>query len=144
MPRRLYAYLAYAGAAPFVACALLPLAGSEAIAPFGQLDALASSYALAIISFLSGVHWATHLYAQRQTPLNLFVVSNVVLLLVWFVYVIAPLGWQLLSQILALLFLLLVDWRLRQQAFIDSHYFNVRLVATLLAGGSLLLIMLTR
>jgi hypothetical protein len=62
----LYTSLAFAGATPFLACALLPLIGIESIAPIGRLETVASSYGLAIICFLAGSHWAT--YLLRRPP----------------------------------------------------------------------------
>jgi hypothetical protein len=79
---RVYTILALAGVVPLLACALLLVLRIEAVEPFGQLDALASSYATVIVSFLAGIHWATDLYEVRRALLSLFVTSNVVLLFV--------------------------------------------------------------
>ena len=67
---RLYSLLALTGASPFVACAVLPLAGIGSIPGFGALDVLASTYGLAIVCFLAGAHWATYIYKQHETPFN--------------------------------------------------------------------------
>ena len=80
-----YTTLTLAGVIPFLACAFLPAAGIEAIEPFGQLDEVAASYGMAILCFLTGVHWATQLYTPERAPFNLFVGSNVIFLL--------PLSW---------------------------------------------------
>ena len=141
---RLYTILAFAGTVPFLACALLIVLRIEAMLPLGPLDALASSYAMVIVSFLAGIHWATELYQERRTQLSLFVTSNVVLLFVWFAYVLVPMLWQLLSQALALVVLLLIDRQLQRQAIISSHYLRTRLAATILAAGSLIVIVLAR
>ena len=74
-----------AGAAPFLACALLPIAGVEAFGRLGRLDQLASDYGVAILCFLTGIHWATQLYARAAAPFNLFIGSNVVFLAVFVV-----------------------------------------------------------
>ncbi|MGB5440968.1 MAG: DUF3429 family protein [Gammaproteobacteria bacterium] len=140
---KLYTILAIAGAAPFLVCAILPLAGIDRVEPFGRLDVLAATYGLGIISFLAGVHWATALYKATGTPFNLFVGSNVVFLGVWFVYVLAGIGWVLLTQLLALLVLLLVDYRLLRVGLITSHYFGMRALATALASVSLVVILLS-
>ncbi len=141
---RLYTILAFAGAMPFLASALLIVIGIEEIAPLGRLDAVASSYGLAIVSFLAGVHWATDLYGKRGTKPNLFVTSNVILLSVWFAYVLVSIPWQLLPQALALIVLVLIDRRLQQQEIISTDYLRTRLVATTLAVGSLGVIVVAR
>lgn len=140
---RLYSVLALTGATPFVACAVLPLLGISSIPWFGALDVIASSYGLAIICFLAGAHWATFLYKQYETPFNLFVTSNVVFLAVWFTFVITSLAAALLTQVVAFLFLLFVDYRMVGSGLISSHYFRVRAAATALAVVSLLTIIAT-
>ena len=140
----LYTILAFAGAVPFVASALLIVLGIDEIAAVGRLDAIASSYGLAIVSFLAGVHWATELYGNRGTTLNLFVISNGVLLFVWFAYVLVSIRWQLLSQALALVALVIIDVRLQRRAMISSGYLRTRLIATVLAAGSLGVIVVAR
>ena len=107
--RTLYTSLAFVGALPFVACALLPLAGISSFEPIGRLDALVNSYGLAIICFLAGIHWATALMRPRQTPFNLLVGSNIVVLITWFAFVLADTNGSLLTQLIALAVLLLID-----------------------------------
>ena len=106
---RIYSMLAMAGVTPFVACALLPLVGIESIPAFGDLDNLAATYGLAIVSFLTGIHWATQIYEPQESPFNLLLASNVVFLLVWFAFVLGDLQIALGAQLVALLVLLGVD-----------------------------------
>jgi hypothetical protein len=140
---RLYTILALAGTTPFVACALLPLLGIDALPGLGALDVLASTYGLAIICFLAGAHWGTYLYGASTTPFNLFISSNVVLLAVWFAFVIASLNWSIATQIVAFQVLLFIDYRLNQSAVISSDYFRIRFVATLIASISLLTLLIS-
>ena len=139
----LYSLLAYAGVTPFVACALLPFAGIVSIPPFGPLDQLVNSYGLAIVCFLSGIHWATYLAGKDDLPFNLMISSNVVFLLVWFGFVLGELSVSLSIQIVSLAILLVIDWRLRSAAAITAEYFRVRFTATSLAIASLTLILLS-
>lgn len=141
--RHLYSLLAYAGAAPFVACALLPLVGIVAIPPFGPLDQLVNSYGLAIVCFLCGVHWANHLEHKDELPFNLMLSSNAVFLLAWFGFVVGELSTSLLIQAASLLILLTIDGRLRAADVITAHYFRVRLTATSLAIASIVVILLS-
>lgn len=141
--RKLYTALAFAGATPFLACALFPLVGIYAIEPFGRFNLLAGSYGLAIICFLAGTHWAVYLLKQAEIRINLFIGSNAVLLAVWFVFVTASVTWTLVSQLAAFVLLLLIDYHLLRIAVISSGYFRVRAIATSLAAVSLLVILMT-
>jgi len=140
--RHLYSLLAYAGVAPFVACALLPLMGIVSIPPFGPLDQLVNSYGLAIVCFLSGIHWAYYLANKDDLPFNLMVSSNAIFLLAWFGFVVGELSTSLLIQMASLIILLVIDWRLRTADVITAHYFRVRLTATSLAIASLVVLLL--
>ena len=128
---------------PFLACALLPAAGIEAIEPFGRLDELASNYGMAILCFLTGIHWASQLYAREKVPFNLFTGSNVVFLAVWIAYVASSLTWALATQLVAFPLLLAVDFQLQQPGLISRHYLRMRFVATALACFSLLFILVS-
>lgn len=141
--RQVYSALTLAGVLPFLACALLPAAGIEAIEPFGRLDELASNYGMAILCFLTGIHWATQLYAREKVPFNLFAGSNVVFLAVWIAYVASSLTWTLATQLVAFPLLLAVDFQLQQRGLISRHYLRMRFVATALACFSLLFILVS-
>ena len=138
----LYTGLAFAGATPFLICALLPLIGIDAIAPLGRLDTLVSSYGLAIICFLAGAHWSTYLLREADIQINLLISSNVVFLVVWIAFVAAGLTWVIASQLVAFVALLLIDYRLLRIRVISASYFRVRGIATALAVLSLFLILI--
>ena len=139
--RSLHSALMLLGAMPFLACALLPLTGVSEIDRLGRLDGLAASYGMAILCFLTGIHWATQLYARSATPFNLFVGSNVVFLFVWIAFVAADLQWAIVAQLLAFPLLLAIDFRLFQRELISRRYLRMRTVATALACFSLLFIL---
>lgn len=141
--RQVYSALTLAGVVPFLACALLPIAGIEAVEPLGRLDELASTYGLSILCFLTGVHWATQLYARERAPLNLFIGSNVVFLAVWIAYVASSLEWALATQLVAFALLLAVDFQLQQGGLVSRHYLGMRFIATALACFSLLFILVS-
>ena len=128
---------------PFLACALLPFVGVEEVAGFGRLDELASTYSVAILCFLTGVHWATQLYEKEAAPFNLFIGSNVIFLAVWIAYVLADLPWALATQLLAFPLLFAIDYRLMRGGLISAHYLLIRGIATALACFSLLLILVS-
>ena len=140
---RTYSSLAMAGVTPFIACALLPFMGVAALDPVGPLDYVAALYGLAIVSFLTGIHWATQIYELQKSPFNLLLASNIVFLGTWFAFVLGSLDAALAAQVLALLVLLGIDRWLHGSGLISKHYLNVRIVATSLAVVSLLAIILT-
>jgi hypothetical protein len=142
-PRPVYSSLMLLGALPFVACALLPFVGVEDLGPLGAPDQLAIDYGLAIVCFLTGVHWATQLYASKAAPFNLFIASNAIFLFVWFTYVAASLQWALATQLLSFLLLLAIDFRLLQNGLIAGDYLRMRIAATTLACISLFVILVS-
>ncbi len=135
---RIYTALALAGTIPFIAAALLPLLGHDSLPHLGPLDQLVASYGLAIVCFLAGAHWGTYLSGRHANSPNLFVISNVVFLAVWFAYVGAGVKSAIGIQILAFLTLLFIDLRLRSSDVITATYLRVRTAATLIAIISLL------
>lgn len=134
---RIYTPLALAGALPFAACALLPVAGVTVVEPFGRLDTVLATYGLAIICFLAGTHWATYLFNGPVTRANLYLVSNAVLLATWFSYLLAEINGALITQIVALAILFLVDRRLYLADVIPADYVRARAVATGIATVSI-------
>ena len=135
--KRIYSTLTMAGVTPFVACAILPLAGFSSIGLLGPLADVAAGYGLAIISFLAGIHWATQIYDRQQTGFNLLIASNVVFVAVWLAYALGTIEFALGTQIVALLVLLGVDLGGRRNIKKTAHYYRTRRAATILAVLSL-------
>lgn len=140
--RTLYSTLAFAGMLPFLACALLIIAGVESIPAIGQLAEVVNSYGLAIVSFLAGIHWSIYLANQQDPPFNLLIGSNLIFLIAWFAFILGGTAFSLAAQVAAFVALLLIDRSLVHAAIISAHYFRVRLIATLLAVLSLVIIIL--
>jgi hypothetical protein len=138
--KRIYSTLAMAGVTPFVACAALPFAGFDTIESVGSMAEIAASYGLAIVSFLTGIHWATQIYDRQQSSFNLLIVSNVIFVAVWLAFVLGSLDTALLTQSFALLALLGIDRWLLSYGVITPHYYGTRSVATILAVVSLIVI----
>ncbi|MDJ0929272.1 MAG: DUF3429 domain-containing protein [Gammaproteobacteria bacterium] len=136
---RLYAALAYAGSVPFVVCAVSPLVGVDSLGVLGPVDYIAASYALVIVSFMAGAHWGTYLYKQAASPLNLFIASNLITLVVWFTFLLSDTpGPTLVASILAFGALLLIDWRLYQADLLTQPYFVMRRNVTAIVTIALL------
>ena len=141
--KRVYSILAMAGVTPFVACAILPLSGVVSIEPLGPLAGVAASYGLAIVSFLTGIHWATQIYDRQQTGFNLLIASNVIFVAVWLAYILGSLSVTLGAQVIALLALLGIDHWLMSNGIITTHYYRTRSAATVLATLSLASLIVT-
>ena len=138
---KIYSLLTYAGALPFIACALLPLIGVSAIQRIGSVDYIAAVYALTIVSFMAGVHWGMALDPQRtEWPVNLFLSSNAVTIMAWLALLTTTPKITLIMGILAFLYLLWVDYRLYSLKLLTAHYFQTRRHVTALVVLSLLMI----
>jgi ATP/ADP translocase len=133
--------LAFAGALPFVASALLLWAGHSSVPVLGSVATIAASYGLLILAFMAGVLWGQRL-SGIETQLNLFVVSNAIALAGWFAYLL--LKPQLFFASLALLFavLLLIDRRLGAEGHLSFEYVRTRSVVSSLVVLSLAVIAL--
>jgi hypothetical protein len=140
---RLFTSLAFAGALPFVFAALLSVVGISALPVFGDVTIIASSYALAIICFLAGTHWAFQLLRASDTPYDLFISSNVAVVLVWFAYLFLSIEWVLVVQAIAFAALLAVDFHLRGTGLLTDRYFRARIIATTAAVLSLAIVVVT-
>jgi hypothetical protein len=137
---KLYTALALAGTLPFIASALLPLLGHDSLPHLGPLDQVVASYGLAIVCFLAGAHWGVYLSGRSTGSLNLFIISNVIFLAVWFAYVGAGINIAIGIQVAAFLALLFIDLRLKNSDVISAAYFQVRMMATMIAVVSLLVV----
>lgn len=134
---KLYTLLTYAGALPFIACAVLPLLGYDALPNVGRYDLIAEVYGLAIASFVAGSHWGTYLYNRDVSPTNLFVTSNVVVLSCFFAFLLTGVAITVFTLILAFAYLLFVDYTLYKVKVTTEYYFTMRLRVTLLVVASL-------
>jgi len=138
--RKLYPLLTYAGALPFVGCALMPFIGLQELWNLGSYDHIAAVYGLAIVCFLCGAHWGTYLYHQAEAPDNLFITSNIIVVACWFAFLMAAKAVTLFVLILAFLCLLVIDYRLLKAGLLTDYYFRMRTTATVIAVISLAII----
>ena len=138
--RKLYPLLTYAGALPFVGCALMPFVGLQELWNLGSYDHIAAAYGLAIVCFLCGAHWGTYLYHRANVPDNLFITSNVIVVACWFAFLMAAKAVTLFVLILAFLCLLVIDYRLLKAGLLTDYYFRMRSIATIIAVVALAII----
>jgi uncharacterized membrane protein len=126
--------LPYAGALPFIGCAVLQLIGIREVPLLGNLKSVASSYALTILSFMAGAHWGQYLEGRR-TQVNLLIASNALTLAAWFGFLLLPP--LVFAVLLAALFIAayLIDTQLHSQ----SDYLTTRRNVTLIVSTFLIL-----
>ena len=135
-----YSLLAYAGAIPFVLCAIAPWLGITDLGRIGSVRFVAASYGLTIVSFMAGVLWGICLIGKKPVPANLFFVSNAVTIAAWFAFLLTPPTVALGVMALLFLYLLMVDARLTRNGVLGDRYFRTRRNVTLLVVLSLIAI----
>jgi len=118
--------LTYAGALPFLACALLPYAGIADIPMLGPVEHVLVSYGLAIASFMAGTLWAARLREPEGNTPPWLLLSNVFVLAVWISALAAPVVVALAVQALVFVLLLWADGRLFAAGLIGRDYWVLR------------------
>ncbi len=130
-PRVAYG-LGFAGLIPFVApAALLALD----LGPATRLAGLIDAYAFGIICFLCGSWWGMAIARGSSAPL---VASNLLFLLAFFLYFLAPQWWPLGAALL-LAALFTAENRTGLLPRLPDHYRRMRALLTLFAALSMLL-----
>ena len=135
---KLYKLLAYSGTLPFIFCVVLKLLNFQSIGFLGNTDHILLTYALVIVNFMAGIHWATQLYQEKITcRINLFILSNFVALASWFSYLIFASAISIIVFIISFTSLLAIDYELLKESVITKDYFKTRLFVTLIVLASL-------
>ncbi len=134
----LFAVLAGLGALPFVAFAVLNLAGIDSVPLAGPVRQAAAIYGLVIASFMAGAHWGTYLYTADRAPANLFFSSNALAIFVWLCFMIGGPSATLVGLLPVFAFLLAIDSGLYRRRLVSAAYFRTRCVVTGVVGVSLL------
>ncbi len=134
----LYILITYAGALPFIACALMLYSGINHLNFLGPVNQAVAVYALIIISFIAGVHLGTYLFYNTKTPKSFFIISNIVAVLAWISLLFASPANASLILVGAFIYLLGVDFLLKREKFITQTYFTTRLIVTAISTVSLL------
>ena len=125
--------LPYAGALPFVGCAILLMLGIREVPLFGKIETITLAYGLTIVSFMAGVHWG-QLLSGVKSKINLLVSSNAVALAAWFGFLLLPSHY--FSAQLILLFLLL--YGIDRHLNLKTNYLTTRRNVTVLVCLSIL------
>ena len=135
--------LMYLGALPFIAGALLSLLSIDTLSWLGSVVHIVSVYALVISVFMAGILWGVTLQVNTDNFLGQvnFLISNVLALTIWFVYLIYPDSHSfLLTTVVAFLWLLMLDTKLVKRKLISSSYYRARKRVSAIVITSLLVI----
>ena len=135
--------LMYLGALPFIAGAILSLLSIDTLPWLGAVVHIVSVYALVISVFMAGILWGVTLQVNTDNFVGQvnFLISNVLALTIWFVYLIYPDSHSfLLTTVVAFLWLLMLDTKLVKRKLISSSYYRARKRVSAIVITSLLVI----
>ena len=138
--KKIFPYLTYTGAIPFVFCAVCLGFDIQQIPLLGSVKTTLSIYGLLISSFLAGAHWGQHLHinkAQWRLALPLF--SNTVAILVCIGFLVLSFKMQMVMFVAVFVVLLMIDHRLFQINVITRHYFQTRFFVSAIVIVSLII-----
>ena len=124
----IFPYLTYAGAIPFALGAIFLNFDITEIPPLGSVEPVLSVYGVMIASFMAGAHWGQHFQIKnRFWHFYLPVVSNIIVLVLWFSFLILSFKIFMAMLVLGFVALLGVDYYLSRINVITHHYFKTRL-----------------
>jgi len=128
-PQGLPGQLILAGALPFIAGTLALIAGVRFLPLLGDISHAVAIYALVIATFLTGIHWGQQL-SLGSMPINLFISSNIIAVLIWLSWLILPVTGFLFFLIPVLAVMLIIDRSLCMAKVITDSYLRTRMVIT--------------
>ena len=127
------------GSIPFVFFSILSIFSLNNFLNYNIIY-LASLYVLTIVSFICGTHWGIFLSSKKIT-INLFIISNLLTLLVYFGFLILSSFAFILLSILIFIVLLFVDFFIFKNDVIVSNYLKVRFYVSLIVLISLFVLL---
>lgn len=136
--KKISTYLTYAGAIPFIVCAVCLSFDINQLLLLGYVEKILSVYGLVISSFLAGAHWGQHLHISKGLwSCSLAILSNIIAVLLWFGFLV--LGFKVLMAMFAAAFvaLLIIDYRLFHMDLISRNYFQTRFFVSVIVIISL-------
>ena len=127
------------GSTPFVFFSILSLFSLNNFLNYNIIY-LVSLYILIIVSFICGTHWGIFLNSKKII-INLFIISNLLTLLVYFGFLILSSFAFILLSILIFIVLLFVDFFIFKNDVILSNYLKVRFYVSLIVLISLFVLL---
>ena len=136
--KKIYPYLSYAGALPFIFCSGCFILNIHTLPLLGDTDKVLSVYGLVITSFMAGSHWGQHLSLSGKWVIYLPTLSNINAIFLWFSFIIFPFKMLLFVFVISFFLLLSIDRVLFLACLISRKYFRTRCLVTLLVVSSLI------
>ncbi|MCH2038048.1 MAG: DUF3429 domain-containing protein [Rickettsiales bacterium] len=138
--KKIFPYLTYAGAIPFIFCAVCFSFDIQSLSLLGSIERILSIYGLVISSFLAGAHWGQHLHINKSQWFRFLpIFSNVIAVLLWLGFLVLSFKMQMAIFIAAFVVLLIIDHRLFQMDIITRHYFQTRFFVSSIVITSLII-----
>lgn len=133
-------YLTFAGAIPFVVCALLLVIGISGIPILGATADILSAYGLVIASFMAGSQWGNHLSLadDDKWAIRLPIVSNVIAIVLWLGFLMLPVIGFIWLLVIGFASMLMIDYGLNRARIITQDYFKVSTYVTAIVVVSLI------
>ena len=136
--KKIYTYLSYVGALPFVFCAICFIEDIHILPLFGHTDMVLSAYSLVISSFMAGSHWGQHLNLSNKWAIYLPFISIISAIFLWISFIVFSFEVLLFVFAVSFLILLLIDKALFQDGLISREYFRTRCFLTMIVISSLI------
>lgn len=132
-------YLTFAGAIPFIVCAVFITIGIDAVRVLGETEEILAVYGLVIASFMAGAHWGNHLSLADDDPwaVKLPIYSNIIAIVLWLGFLSLSVAGFLWLLVIGFIGLLIIDYNLNIAGIISSKYLAVRKYVTLIVVLSL-------
>jgi hypothetical protein len=131
--------LTYAGTFPLIIAVFVAYAKIPGMDPLFMVR----SYAAVVIAFLSGIHWAAFLFFSSKCPRNLLITSNATALFCWASLLFPDQKLSLALQSLCFLYLLVLDFKLKQAKVLPVWFYALRHNATAIVIMCLMMLELT-
>lgn len=131
----IYPWLTYAGAIPFVFCAICLAVNIDVLPFFGDVTYIIRVYGVMIATFLAGAHWGLHLAHERKNVLALL--SNLIVITLWLGFFLLSFTSIILLLVAVFVFLLAIDFTLFKRRLLLVDYFKTRCIISLIVLLSL-------
>ena len=138
--KKVYPYLIYTGAIPFVLCAVSFINDLHEVPLLGSIEKILSVYGLIILSFLAGSYWGQQLYINKVVwGIVLAVLSNIIALCLWVGFLLLSFKILMVMFSAAFFIIIIIDYFLFKVGLISSNYFQTRLLVSAIVIASLII-----
>lgn len=118
--------LTYSGTLPLIIAIILAYLHIESF----DVLFVVRCYVATIIAFICGMHWSIFMFFSARCKVNMLITSNIVTLMAWLTLIMPDIKFALVMQSICMLYMLLVDYRLKRAAVIPLWFYALRHNAT--------------